>query len=328
MSNFRLLSQVDFHGSSGPVKLDSLGNREPLGYDVNRIEYDDGLPTLIHHLGYWHNGKLFITDEGNLPKLKILINEYAPNVISQPKLSDEPCQSNSMPCIKTVDTDDGVKSIERCCYGFVIDVVQMVANEVPFKPELMFSLDGQYGVYDETNDTWNGVVAELLSGRGDASFDLYISSRRATVVDFTEPYMPSGIKLLVKESEREDNQIVWLSYLRPFTSPVWLTLLGTLGIMIFFLWGIEKISPVKGSNKIFHKNSSFALDNAICFALALAFGRPADETKPTTNGARLSSVAFGMAMLVFVSTYSANLAAFLIVDDKTTPVEDIYDLKV
>ena len=327
----RLLSEVDFHGSSGPVNLDNLGNRVPLGYDVYRLDFqgeDEDPRTKIHQLGYWHNSKLYITDQGNMPRLKILMNEYPPNVMSQPKILGEPCQSNSMACIKTVNTPDGVKRIDRCCYGFVIDVLQMVIAEYPFIPELLFSLDGQYGVYDEANDTWNGVVSELLNGRGDASFDLYISSRRATVVDFTEPYMPSGIRLLVKESEREDNQIVWLSYLRPFTPPVWLTLLGTLGVMIFFLWGIDKISPVRGSKKLFHQNSSFGLDNAVCFALALAFGRPADESKPTTNGARLSSVAFGMAMLVFVSTYSANLAAFLIVDDKTTPVTDIYDLKV
>ena len=328
-----MLSEVNFHGSSGPVKFDNHGDRVPLGYVVSEVEYIGerdigGIESKIFQLGYWSNDKLFITDPGNLPRLKILLNEYPPNVMSKPKINGEPCQSNSLPCIKTIETPDGSKSIERCCYGFVIDVLKSVMNEYPFIPELLFSLDGRYGVYDDTNDTWNGVVSELLAGRGDASFDLYISSRRATVLDFTEPYMPSGIRLLVKESEREDNQIYWLSYLRPFTPPVWLTLLGSLGVMIFFLWGIEKISPVRGSNKLFHRNSLFELDNAVCFALALAFGRPADESKPTTNGARLSSVAFGMAMLVFVSFYSANLAAFLIVDDKTTPVEDIYDLKV
>lgn len=285
-------------------------------------------PTQIHQLGYWHNGKLFITQGDDLPKLKILVNEYPPNIMSQPKISGEPCHSDSMPCKKTIDTPNGKKDIVRCCYGFVVDVVQMVANEHPFVPELIFSSDGQYGVYDEVNKTWNGVVSELLSGRGDASFDLYISSRRASVVEFSEPYMPSGIRLLAKESQNEDNEIAWVSYLRPFTTPVWLTLLGSLGFMIIFLWGLDKISPVKASKKIFHKNSNFKLDNAVCYALALAFGRPADEAKPSTNGARLSSVAFGIAMLVFVSTYSANLAAFLIIDDKTTPVKDIYDLKV
>ncbi|XP_068670177.1 glutamate receptor ionotropic, NMDA 1-like [Montipora capricornis] len=327
----RLLSDIDFHGSSGPVQLDSMGNRVPLGYDVYMMvtqEKGADPPTLIHQLGYWHNGKLYITNQNEMPTLKILVNEYPPNVMSQPKIPGEPCHSNSMPCTKTIDTPNGKTDIVLCCYGFVVDVVQMVVIEHAFVPELVFCSDGQYGVYDEVNNTWNGVVSELLNGRGDVSFDLYISSRRAAVVDFTEPYMPSGIRLLAKERESLDNEIAWLSYLRPFTTPVWLTLLGSLGFMIIFLWGVDKISPVRASKKLFHKNSAFKLDNAVCYALALAFGRPADEAKPSTNGARLSSVAFGMAMLVFVSTYSANLAAFLIVEDKTTPVKDIYDLKI
>ncbi|PFX22265.1 Glutamate receptor ionotropic, NMDA 1 [Stylophora pistillata] len=319
----RLLSEVSFHGSSDPVQFDQEGKRVPLRYDVNKLEYNEEEEIhKLEHLGYWSNGKLFMEKKGE--SLKILLNEYPPNVISQPKKRGEPCQGNSKSCIKIVEGQE----IERCCYGFVIDVVNVMCKEMGKIPELLFTLDGQYGVYDEVNNSWNGVVSELLIGRGDISFDLYISSRRADVVDFTEPYMPSGIRLLAKDKKREDNQIYWVSYLRPFTPPVWLTLLGSLGIMIIFLWVMDKISPVRGSKKLFHPNSSFGLDNAVCFALALAFGRPADESKPKTNGARLSSVAFGMAMLVFVSTYSANLAAFLIVDDKSPPVEDIYDIKI
>lgn len=70
---------------------------------------------------------------------------------------------------------DGSKSIECCCYGFVIDVLKSVMNEYFFIFELFFSLDGQYGVYDDINDIWNGVVLEFFVGRGDVSFDLYIS---------------------------------------------------------------------------------------------------------------------------------------------------------
>lgn len=319
----RLLSEVNFHGSSDPVEFDQQGNRVPLRYDVNRMDYNEDQDMFeLEHLGYWSNGKLSMEKKGE--DLKILLNEYPPNVMSQPKKVGEPCQPGSMLCSKTVEGEE----IKRCCYGFVIDVLEVICNEMEKVPKLLFSLDGQYGIYDEANNSWNGVVSELLSGRGDISFDLYISSRRANVVDFTEPYMPSGIRLLAKEKKREDNQIYWVSYLRPFTPPVWLTLLGSLGIMIIFLWAMDKISPIRGSKKLFHPNSSFGLDNAVCFALALAFGRPADESKPKTNGARLASVAFGMAMLVFVSTYSANLAAFLIVDDKSPPVEDIYDIKI
>lgn len=269
---------------------------------------------------------------------------------------------------------------ELCCYGFAIDVLKLVREEVSlgFDADLRFSDDGQYGVYNTVNDSWNGIVADLLEDKGDVTLDLYVSARRAKVLDFTEPYAPSGIHLLVKEhSKRGDNQIYWLSYLRPFTTTVWLTLLGSMGFMIVFLWLVEKLAPnrlppkelssdvqdndvIEDEYKTFLEREKaqgfetqfpqekeeadeeevceekpkriqygpFGLDNAVCFTLALAFGRPADEAKPLLNGARLASVAFGVAMLMLVSSYSANLAAFLIVDDKFVSVESIYDEKV
>lgn len=233
-------------------------------------------------------------------------------------------------------------------------------------------------MYNTENDSWNGIVSELLQDKGDITLDLYVSARRAKVLDFTEPYAPSGIRLLVKENSRKGNNIYWLSYLRPFTTSVWLTLLGSLGIMIVFLWLVEKLAPNRTSSKFdsdqafsdfeeideddfqryleyerarrlglnlpqqcdgedgllkrttakTNQYGPFGLDNAVCFTLALAFGRPADEAKPLLNGARLASVAFGVAMLMLISSYSANLAAFLIVDEKFTSVESIYDEKV
>lgn len=258
----------------------------------------------------------------------------------------------------------------------------MIREEVSlgFDADLRFSEDGQYGVYSTENDSWNGIVSELLQDKGDITLDLYVSARRSKVLDFTEPYAPSGIRLLVKENSRKGNNIYWLSYLRPFTTSVWLTLLGSLGFMIVFLWLVEKLAPnrtskfddedefpdfaeideeefqryleyerarrlglnlpqdcndaddgdgrLKKTTAKSNQYGPFGLDNAVCFTLALAFGRPADEAKPLLNGARLASVAFGVAMLMLMSSYSANLAAFLIVDEKFTTVESIYDEKV
>lgn len=295
---------------------------------------------------------------------------------------EKACPRGSEICRKNITLPNGgYTTQELCCYGFAIDVLQLIREEVSlgFVADLRFSEDGQYGVYDTKNDSWNGIVSDLLRDKGDVTLDLYVSARRAKVLDFTEPYAPSGIRLLVKENSKKGNNIYWLSYLRPFTTTVWLTLLGTVGVMIVFLWLAEKLAPNRASPKIANDQefldfgevdeedfqrfleyerarrlglhltqendqedgedvckkktkkvqyAPFGLDNAVCFTLALAFGRPADEAKPILNGARLASVAFGVAMLMLISSYSANLAAFLIVDEKFTSVEHIYDEKV
>lgn len=375
------IQQVEFHGASGLVKFDDMGQRRYAKSYIRVItQMEDKISQEI--IGEWDGKSVFIQEQKSYPRLRALINEYPPNIMALPKLKDKSCPSSAHICMKNVKESDGRTVLkEFCCYGFAIDVLNLIKEEVGFDPELRFSKDGQYGVYDTQNGSWNGIVAELLRGDGDITLDLYVSARRSKVLDFTEPYAPSGIRLLVKENSGKKSEIYWLSYLRPFTSNVWLTLLGSVGVMIVFLWIVEKFAPHRYPLRIREKATfesedndkelielqqfipvnhisefdyydqpientldedksdkqqqfqpvifgSFGLDNAVCYTLALAFGRPADEAKPLLNGARLASVAFGLAMLMLVSSYSANLAAFLIVDDKYTSVTSIYDNKV
>ncbi|XP_031553344.1 glutamate receptor ionotropic, NMDA 1-like isoform X2 [Actinia tenebrosa] len=375
---FRCIQQVEFQGTSGLIKFDETGQRRYAKSYIRVItQMEDKISQEI--IGEWDGKTVFIQEQKSYPKLRALINEYPPNIMALPKLKEKTCPSSAHICMKGIQLSGGkMITKEYCCYGFAIDVLNLIKEEVGFDPELQFSKDGQYGVFDTENGSWNGIVGELLRGEGDITLDLYVSARRSNVLDFTEPYAPSGIRLLVKENSGKKSEIYWLSYLRPFTSSVWLTLLGSVGVMIVFLWIVEKFAPHRYPAKIQEEVTmdsedndkellqkfipvnqisdydyfepkentldeekideqqdiqpdmygSFGLDNAVCYTLALAFGRPADEAKPLLNGARLASVAFGVAMLMLVSSYSANLAAFLIVDDKYTSVTSIYDDKI
>lgn len=98
--------------------------------------------------------------------------------------------------------------------------------------------------------------------------------------------------------------------------------------MIFFFWGIEKISFVCGLNKLFYCNFLFGFDNVVCFVFVFVFGCFVDELKLIMNGVWFFLVVFGMVMFVFVLFYLVNLVVFFIVDDKIILVEDIYDFKV
>ena len=331
LSHSRHLSQITFLGKTGMVQFDTEGQRLPSAYNISLARGRcPPSPPDIKEVGYWKAGNLDIIASREATHLKIIINEYAPNVMSKPKISpEEPCATDSILCSRIERTASGEESRrdERCCYGFVIDNIKMMRDSMNFIPELIFSEDGKYGVPGE-NGSWDGIVNDLLTGKGDMSPDLFASSQRAEVIDFTEPYMPAGIVLLTKELKRQQKQIYWSSYMRPFTAPVWYLFAGAVGAMIVFLWIVDKFSPSRADRKILHWQTPFGLDNAVCYALQLAFGRPADEKKPRTNGGRLASVIFGLAMMIIMASYSANLAAFLIVNDKTTPVVDIYDAKV
>lgn len=117
-------------------------------------------------------------------------------------------------------------------------------------------------------------------------------------------------------------------YFRFFIFLVWFILFGSLGIMIIFLWVMDKISLIRGLKKLFYLNFVFGFDNVVCFVFVFVFGCLVDELKLKINGVRFVLVVFGMVMLVFVLIYLVNLVVFFIVDDKSFFVEDIYDIKV
>ncbi|KAK3749934.1 hypothetical protein QZH41_017384 [Actinostola sp. cb2023] len=379
---YRCLLQVKFKGAAGLVMFDEEGERKYTQYDIIVLVENEYGQYIREIIGNWNGNAAKLIPHQTRPTFRALVNEYPPNVMALPKLKDKPCPQGAEICRKNTTLPNGkYQSVELCCYGFAIDVLNLIKEEIGFDADIRFSGDGQYGVYNTVNDSWNGIVSELLENKGDVTLDLYVSARRAKVLDFTEPYAPSGIRLLVKEYSKKGTNIYWLSYLRPFTTTVWLTLLGSVGVMIIFLWLVEKCAPNRNQPKCLDEQEvsdvdkfneeefqkflleeqargfdfydetlpeeevkeeeetnankkqptlygPFGLDNAVCFTLALAFGRPADEAKPLLNGARLASVAFGVAMLMLVSSYSANLAAFLIVDEKFTSVENIYDEKI
>ena len=62
-----------------------------------------------------------------------------------------------------------------------------------------FVSDGQYGQYDEKKQQWPGLIGELESQKADlAVADLVITSEREQVIDFTTPFMNTGITILHK----------------------------------------------------------------------------------------------------------------------------------
>lgn len=318
------------------------------------------------NIGHWNGTKSVIIEENFLPKVRVVVSESIPSVMAFPKLPRENCQSPALRCYKNVVTPRGIKETQiKCCRGYAIDVLRLLENEAGFISDLRISDDGNFGVYNATNDSWNGIVSELVQNKADMSVDLFVSSRRAKVVKFTEAYMAAGINLLVRQRKLGSATISWLSYLRPFSTDVWITFLGALTIMVLFLWAtesfylkysrsIKNMKKQKSSNRndwmengpsndhldtshnysstrlsrIFRKKSSFDLETSLFYTMAVACQRPFADSKPNTNSTRLAMLSFSIAMLVFVSAYSANLVRYLIVDDTFLPVTDIRDKKV
>ncbi|KAI8426248.1 hypothetical protein MSG28_005153, partial [Choristoneura fumiferana] len=87
-------------------------------------------------------------------------------------------------------------SLYQCCSGFCIDLLQQLAEQLGFTYELSRVEDGRWGTLH--NSKWNGLIADLVNKRTDMVLtSLIINSDREAVVDFSVPFMETGVAIVV-----------------------------------------------------------------------------------------------------------------------------------
>ena len=77
---------MQFAGESGLVVFDDEGERKYTTYDISIMEEDQMGRYYRGFIGKWDGMRVTINDHKPLPKLRALINEYPPNIMSLPKL--------------------------------------------------------------------------------------------------------------------------------------------------------------------------------------------------------------------------------------------------
>lgn len=93
--------------------------------------------------------------------------------------SEEPYDTaeNHMTCLKRgyfcYNTTGTIVS-KHCCFGFSIDLLKILEREIGFIPEIYFVADGQYGTFSKKLGKWNGIVKELVSGRGERFYKIVV----------------------------------------------------------------------------------------------------------------------------------------------------------
>lgn len=85
--------------------------------------------------------------------------------------------------------------------------------------------------------------------RGEADIavaDLTINSNREQAVDFTYPFMSTGISIIYKKPTTKETSL-W-SFLSPFSTAVWICLLGAIvGISLIFFY-VGRFTPYEWCN--------------------------------------------------------------------------------
>ncbi|UYV80330.1 hypothetical protein LAZ67_18002466 [Cordylochernes scorpioides] len=139
--------------------------------------------------------------------------------------------------------------------GYCIDLIKELSEILGFSFKFHLVADRKYG--QETNNVtkeWNGMIGEVMRGRvwcvtqeADlAIVDLSITSKRQSVVDFTMPFMHTGISILFKKPTEKSMSL--FSFLSPFSTEVWAYMIcAYIGVSIT-LFIVGRLSPYEWEN--------------------------------------------------------------------------------
>lgn len=119
------------------------------------------------------------------------------------------------------------------------------------------------------------------------------------------------------------------SFMQPFTWQFWMCIVfGYLsvgaGIFIVSRFSSVEWRHISVNRKLSYNN--FTLANSMWFAMGSLMLQGSDDTCPRSASGRIIGGAWWFACLITISSYTANLAAFLTIETLRTPIESADDL--
>uniref|UniRef100_A0A4W5R679 Glutamate receptor n=1 Tax=Hucho hucho TaxID=62062 RepID=A0A4W5R679_9TELE len=209
--------------------------------------------------------------------------------------------------------------------GYCIDLLRELASILGFSYELRLVEDGRYGAQDETTGQWSGMVKELIDHKADlAVAPLAITYVREKVIDFSKPFMTLGISILYRKPNGTNPGV--FSFLNPLSPDIWMyILLAYLGVSCVLFSPYEWYNPHPCNPDSDVVENNFTLLNSFWFGVG-ALMQQGSELMPKALSTRIVGGIWWFFTLIIISSYTANLAAFLTVERMESPIDSADDL--
>ncbi|XP_061594928.1 LOW QUALITY PROTEIN: glutamate receptor ionotropic, NMDA 3B [Cololabis saira] len=212
----------------------------------------------------------------------------------------------------------------KCCYGYCIDLLEKLAEDLGFKFDLYIVGDGKYGT--SKGGRWTGLVGDLLSGLADMAITSFsINSARSRVIDFTSPFFSTSLGILVRS---KDTAAPIGAFMWPLHWSMWVGIFLALHITALFLTLYEWKSPFgmtpHGRNRV----RVFSYSSALNLCYAILFGRTVSSKTPKCWTGRFVMNLWAIFCLLVLSSYTANLAAVMVGEKTFEELSGIHDTKL
>ncbi|KAG9445865.1 hypothetical protein H6P81_011993 [Aristolochia fimbriata] len=194
--------------------------------------------------------------------------------------------------------------------GFSVRIFEAAVKRLPYV--LPYRLQPFYGSYDD-------LVQQIYLKNFDAVVgDIEIMVNRYRYADFTQPYIESGLVMVVTEKP-EKLKKAWV-FLLPFTKSMWI-LIGATNVFIgIAVWLIERdINPEFGGSL------GDQVGTLLWFSFATLFFAHREPLR--SNLSRMVVVTWLFVVLILTSSYTASFSSMLTISRLEPSVVDIQYLK-
>ncbi|XP_069132310.1 glutamate receptor ionotropic, kainate 2-like isoform X2 [Argopecten irradians] len=212
--------------------------------------------------------------------------------------------------------------------GFCIDLLDKIAERLHFNYSINSTTS--YGGCKNGFKECSGMVLELVERRADlAVAGMTITWDREQVIDFTKPFLNLGITILYKKPEPEPPKL--FSFLDPLSIDVWVYMCAGYLCVSFMLFVIARFTPYEWCNP--HPcnpdtdvvENQFSILNSLWFTIG-SLMQQGCEIAPCAISTRLVAGIWWFFTLIMISSYTANLAAFLTVERMVSDISNVEDL--
>ncbi|XP_067655114.1 glutamate receptor 2-like [Haliotis asinina] len=305
----KALKGVRLHGDTGLIRFNGTGQR--VNYTL--YLYNHGGEDMYKKVGVWVPSGNSAEERLNMTQVDDDEDEDStqsgifPELVKVVVVVEEPFVMLKSP--NSSMNNEGNDRYE----GFTIDLLKELKKDLKFNYEIYVSPKNAYGVKNMTSGTWDGMVGEIIAKNATLAMGaISITSQRETDIDFSQGIISTGINILIYKPQEEYNIF---QFLFPFSLYLWLAIIGASIFVSFVLFLLDYTNPER----------KFTAKETLWYAVGTLLKRGTDfSPKPVSQ--RILSAGFTFFVLITVSSYTANMAAFLTTKSLEKTINSFEDL--